>query len=92
MIKKKVNVIITMIIEYAGICLTKQDSEYASFINLPKFWTWQSSENEYGRVLNMLALCSVLSILEYAQTVLNIFQVLNMPGFWICNTQSYTGF
>ena len=33
--KKKVNVIITIIIEYALICLNKQGSEYARALNIP---------------------------------------------------------
>ena len=33
--KKKVNVIITIIIEYALICLNKQGSEYARVLNIP---------------------------------------------------------
>ena len=39
--------------------------------SMSKFWIWQSSA--YGRVFNMRALHSILDISE----------VLNMPGFWI---------
>ena len=60
--KKKVNVIITIIIEYAWICL-KRDAEYASGPKYAKIW--QSSE--YGRVLNMRALHSILNMPEYAE-------------------------
>ena len=42
--------------EYAWMCLNKWDSEYASG---PKY-------SEYGRVLNMQALHSVLNMQEYA--------------------------
>ena len=59
---KKVHAIITIIIENASI------SKYAH--DMPKFWIAQSSD--YGRVLNMQALHSVLNMPEYP-----------LPEFWI---------
>ena len=66
-------------------------------LNMPKFWIWRSSD--YGRVLNMRTLYSVLNLLEYALTELNILElhrVLNMPQYswirlnrmWICGNMS----
>ena len=74
----QVNVIITIIIEYAWIYLNKQGSEYALGSKHAKrytaFWVrqnmpWQSSEYISGS---------------------KYFRILNMAGFWIC--KSYTGF
>ena len=48
-------------LEYTCICLNKQDSEYALG---PKY----AKISEYGRVLNMRALHSVLNMPEYALT------------------------
>ena len=42
----------------------QQGYEYTLVLNMPKFWIWQSFE--YGRILNMLALHSVLDMSEYA--------------------------
>ena len=75
--------IITIIIEYAWMCVNKQDSEYADgpkyakILNMAKFWT--------GKVLNMRALHNVLNMPEYVllDRILNISWVLNMPIFWI---------
>ena len=50
--------------EYASICLYKQILNMPCVLNMPKFWIWQGSE--YGRALNMLALYSLLDMLEYA--------------------------
>ena len=87
--KKKVNVTITIITEYAWMCLYKQDSKYAScpkyakILNMAKFWIWWGSQY-----------ASVTQRSEYARPcldrVLNISYVLNMAGFWIC--RSYTAF
>ena len=60
--------------ENAWMCPYKQDSEYALGINMQILWIWQSSE--YGRVLNMRALHSVLNMRRYA-----------LAKFWI-----YLGF
>ena len=57
--------------EYAWMGLYKQDSEYALGPKYAKFWIWQSSE--YGWVLNMRALHSVLNMPEYALTELWIY-------------------
>ena len=39
---------------------------------------------EYGRVLNMQVLHSILNIARIClDRVLNIFWVVNMPGFWM---------
>ena len=66
--------------EYVWICLNKQDFEYAlcpkynKCLNMTKFWIWQESQ------CPTVTQCS-----EYAKMtldwVLNIFQVLNMPGY-----------
>ena len=87
--RKESDVIITIIIEYAWMCLKKQDSEYASgpkyakILNMAKFRIWQGSQYP-----------SVTERSEYARICLNrvpnISWVLNMPGFWIC--KSYTRF
>ena len=52
--------------EYAWMCLYKQDFEYASSPKYAKILKMQSFE--YGRVLNMLALKSVLDMPEYVLT------------------------
>ena len=65
-------------------------------LNMPKFWTWQSSE--YGSVFNMRALHSALNMSEYTFTEKsseNILgskhtRILKIAGFWIC--KSYTVF
>ena len=62
--------IITIIIEYAWMCLNKQDSEQPQVLNMPKFWICQWSEHD--RVLNRVL-----------DRVLNIFWVLNKLVFWI---------
>ena len=51
-------------------------------LSMSKFWRWQSSE--YGRVLNMWALHSVLNMPEYA---LNKFWIY--LGFYICQDSEY---
>ena len=58
--------------------LYKQDSEYTlgpKYANIP--WIWESSQ--YGKVLNMWALCSALNMAEYALTDFWIYLM-----FWIC--------
>lgn len=68
--------------EYLLICLNKQGSDMPQVQNMPKFWIWQSPK--YYRVLNMRV---TQRSDEYArmwlERVLNIYLVLNMPGFWI---------
>ena len=49
--------------ENAWMCLQKHDSEYALGPKYTKCLIWQSSE--YGRVLNMQTLHSVLKLSEY---------------------------
>ena len=75
---KKVVVIVTFIIEY-------DSGPYIS-----NFWICQSSD--YGRVLNIKALHSVLNMPVYALAEFWMYlgRFLNMPGFWIY--KSYTGF
>ena len=73
--------------EYAWIYLNKQDSEYASgpkyakILNMAKFWIWEGYQYT-----------SVTRRCEYPRIsldrVLNISRVLNMPGFWICNSMA----
>ena len=85
---------------YRGwICLNMPECAYINrilnmpqILNMPKFWLWQCCE--YGRVLNMWTLHSILSMPEYALTVVNISWALNMPGFWMTGFwiyKSYTG-
>ena len=62
---KKSQRVITIIVEYAWICLNKQGSKYASdykhakILNMAKFWIWQDSQytsiiqpkrSEYARI------------------------------------------
>ena len=50
--------------EYASVSLNNQDSEYAE---LPKYDKSLNTKNsEYGRVLNMRALHSILNASKYA--------------------------
>ena len=56
-------------------------------LNMPIFWIWWSSE--YGRVLNMPALHSVLNMPKCLDRVLNTSWVLNMPEFWIWQGSEY---
>ena len=52
--------------EYTWICLNKQDSEYASGPKYAKILN--KANSEYGRILNMRTLYSVLNMPEYALT------------------------
>ena len=63
--------------EYVWMCKYKHDSEYASGPKYVK--TLNMAKLEYGRVLSMGVLHSVLNMPEYALT-----------EFWILKT--YTGF
>ena len=69
--KKEVIATITIIIEYAWICLNKQGSNYtyvpkhAKILNMAGFSIWERSE--CGRI--------------YFDRVLNTYRVLNMSGF-----------
>ena len=69
--KKKVHVIITIIIEYAWICINKQDSEYASGL-------------EYGMFMNMQKLHRALNMPQFNWKCLNRTWIcLNMSEFTI---------
>ena len=61
--KKKVNVIVTIIIEYVWICLNEV-LNMPQVLNMSNFWIWQNSE--YGRALNKWELHRVLNMSEYA--------------------------
>ena len=90
-VKKKVNVIITIIIE----CAYKQDSEYApdpkyaKILNMAKFLIWQGSQ--YASVAQRsgfawICLDRVLNISwdsKYAR-------ILNIARFWICKSYQDT--
>ena len=65
---------ITIIIEYAWIGLNKQVLNVTRNLNMPKFWILQTFE--YGRILHMQVLHSILNMPEYA-----------LSEFWI-----YLGF
>ena len=79
--KNKVNDIITVIIEYAWMCLNKQNFEYASgpkyakILIMARFWIWQGSQ--YASVSQRFAYGRIC-----LYRVLNIPWVQNMPGFW----------
>ena len=79
---------LSLIIEYAWICLNKQDSEYAlgvknaKILNKEEFWIWQRSQ--YASVTQRSEYTSI-----WPDRVLNIFRVLNMPGFWIWQGSEY---
>ena len=87
--KTKVNVVITMIIEYAWMCPYKQDSEYAldpkyaKILTMAKFWLWHISQY-----------ASLTQRSEYARIcldrLLDISWVLNMPRFWIWQGLEYS--
>ena len=53
-------------LKYVWKCLNKQDFAYVSGPKFANFWIWQSTE--YGRVLNMRALQSILNMPEYDLT------------------------
>ena len=74
--------IITIIIEYAWMCLYKQDSEYTSgptcakILNMANLWMWQGSK--YASITQRSARAIIC-----LDRVLNIPWVLNMLWFWI---------
>ena len=75
--KKKVNVNVTVIIEYVWMCLNKHDSKYAlgpkyaKMLNMEKFCTWQGSQ--YGNITQHSEYATVC-----LDRVLGIYRVLNI--------------
>ena len=67
---------IRIIIEYAWTCLNKQGSEYASCPIHAKILNMAVLSSEYGRILNMQVLHSIL----------------NMPEYFLTEFQMYLGF
>ena len=88
--KKRVNIIIIIIIEYAWISINKQGSEYASspkhakFLNMAKFWIWQGSQYVNATQRSEYAIICL-------DRIRNISRVVNMTGIWIRQGSEYAG-